>query len=246
MKILLLAGTAEARRLGPDLAEAGHQVTASLAGATSQPAPQGASTRSGGFGGVAGLIQWLREAGAEAIIDATHPFADTMPWHAARAAEALSLPRLRLMRPAWPVEPGWLTGPDIASALSGVPPSARVLATTGRGETGALEARADLRIWLRSIDPGPRLPGHITPITARPPFSVAEETRLMRDLGITHLLSKNAGGDAAKLAAAKGLGVHVAMVSRPHQPEGPMAATPEGALAWIAGISPTGNPARDR
>ncbi|WP_205470624.1 precorrin-6A/cobalt-precorrin-6A reductase [Breoghania sp. L-A4] len=61
LKILLLAGTREARLLAARLKDDGRvRVTASLAGVTSAPAGLGVETRSGGFGGVEGLVDYLR------------------------------------------------------------------------------------------------------------------------------------------------------------------------------------------
>ena len=44
--------------------------------------------RVGGFGGIDGLISYLRDNGIGALIDATHPFAAQMSVHAVAAAEA--------------------------------------------------------------------------------------------------------------------------------------------------------------
>ncbi|MCH8951530.1 MAG: precorrin-6A/cobalt-precorrin-6A reductase, partial [Proteobacteria bacterium] len=71
--LLLLAGTAEARKLAERLRDLpGLKVTASLAGVTSAPAPIAAETRRGGFGGAAGLADYLRSNAIAAVIDATH------------------------------------------------------------------------------------------------------------------------------------------------------------------------------
>ena len=51
LKILLLAGTAEARGVAKGLVQAGHQVVASLAGVTAAPKSLVVPTRRGGFGG---------------------------------------------------------------------------------------------------------------------------------------------------------------------------------------------------
>lgn len=238
MKLLLLAGTAEARALAGLLATRGHQVTASLAGATRAPLDLGVETRIGGFGGAAGLRAWLRAQGIEVMIDATHPFARQMPHIAAEAAEQSGLPRLRLLRPAWPLEPGWREAADLAGAIACLPPGAQVLATTGRGETAPFAKRPDLTIYLRSIeDPGP-LPDHVRAIRARPPFTIAEELALLRTHGITHLLAKNAGGARAKLEAATAANVQVILIRRPSPPPGPIAGSVDRAADWLDRLIP--------
>jgi precorrin-6A/cobalt-precorrin-6A reductase len=56
----------------------------------------------------------------------------------------------------------------------------------------------------------------------------------MRRLGLTHLVAKNSGGDAAKLDAAAALGLGGVMVARPAPPPGPVAAGLGEAIAWLA------------
>ena len=50
-KILILGGTKEAAELAAELTAAGHDVTTSLAGRTSEPAPVAVKVRIGWFGG---------------------------------------------------------------------------------------------------------------------------------------------------------------------------------------------------
>ena len=72
MKLLLLAGTSEARRLAGDLAkEPQVDVIASLAGVTREPLDLPVPMRSGGFGGRAAFADYLRAQGFDALVDAT-------------------------------------------------------------------------------------------------------------------------------------------------------------------------------
>ena len=54
----------------------------------------------------------------------------------------------------------------------------------------------------------------------RPPFTTVDEIALMKQHNISHLVTKNAGGreTAAKLEAARSLGLPVIMIARPHKP----------------------------
>lgn len=70
----------------------------SLAGHTSDPRPLSLPTRTGGFGGIAGLRQYLIDEGVVAVIDATHPFAAIMPYHAEAACKAEGVPLLAIRR----------------------------------------------------------------------------------------------------------------------------------------------------
>ncbi|GAA1544953.1 precorrin-6A/cobalt-precorrin-6A reductase [Kribbella lupini] len=101
MKVLLLGGTGEARRLADLLVADGIEVVSSLAGRTTNALLPAGAVRQGGFGGVEGLIAWLRAELVDVLIDATHPFAATMTQNAAEAADRTGTPLLVLRRPGW-------------------------------------------------------------------------------------------------------------------------------------------------
>ncbi|MHA1528709.1 MAG: cobalt-precorrin-6A reductase [Alphaproteobacteria bacterium] len=233
-RLLLLAGTAEARILAERLSAIPNlKVTASLAGVTADPAPIAAETRRGGFGGAAGLAAYLRTNAITAVIDATHPFAAQMATNAALACTATAIPRLRLIRPPWQPVGDWRELPDLAAAAAALPAGAIALLTTGAKQTAPFAERPDLRCLLRVIEPVQNLPPHITQLTARPPFALDDELALMRDHAITHLVSKNAGGAGrAKLDAAARLAIPIFMVARPAPPPGPLATSVAAAVAW--------------
>lgn len=91
-RILLLAGTSEARALAARLAQGGYDAVASLAGRTNAPAPLALPTRVGGFGGVEGLARYLVDNCITHVVDATHPFAAQISANASAACAALGLP----------------------------------------------------------------------------------------------------------------------------------------------------------
>ena len=229
-RVLLLAGTAEAVELSRRLADKGHDLTTSLAGATRSPAAYAGRVRRGGFGGAEGLAACLRTERIKVLIDATHPFAVRIAANAARAAGSAAVPRLKLLRPAWPVEPGWQEAGDLEAALDALPAGSHVLATTGSARAEALARRPDCRILLRAIEPPAVLPEGVRLLLARPPFIVQEERALMRAESITHLITRNAGGPArARLDAARA-------------GAGPTVATFAEALDWLERL-PTQPPA---
>ncbi len=84
--VLLLGGTTEASALASLLAQGGIAATLSYAGRTENPRAQPVPVQIGGFGGVAGLVDYLREHRVTHLVDATHPFAAKMSAHAAAAA----------------------------------------------------------------------------------------------------------------------------------------------------------------
>ena len=122
-KILVLGGTTEARTLADALGGRGHAVITSLAGRTAEPRrPQG-EVRIGGFGGAAGLADYLRSADIEAVIDATHPYAAAISAHAIEAGAATNLPLLRVGRAAWQPQKGdrWIVADSLAACAKVAP-----------------------------------------------------------------------------------------------------------------------------
>ena len=102
MRVLVLGGTTEASALAKLLAgDPRFDATLSLAGRTFNPTPQPLATRIGGFGGVEGLVRWLREEKADAVIDATHPYAAQMSANAVTACKQTGVPLGSIVRPPW-------------------------------------------------------------------------------------------------------------------------------------------------
>src|SRR3954465_12556830 len=99
MKILILGGTGEARDLAAQLVALGHAVTTSLAGRTSQPILPEGGLLVGKFGGVPGLVGYLKARGYDRLVDATHPYAGLISVNAVAAARQSGIPLVRYMRP---------------------------------------------------------------------------------------------------------------------------------------------------
>jgi precorrin-6A/cobalt-precorrin-6A reductase len=243
MRILILGGTGEARELAAALVAAGADVLSSLAGRVRDPRLPEGPVRIGGFGGADGLVAFLKAEGITAIVDATHPFASGITASAAQAAVAAGVPLLVLRRPEWDADPGWHAVPDIRAAAAAVRdwPGEEVFLTTGRRDLAAFAEDDAHRFLVRTVDPpeGP-VPARMTLIMDRGPYTVDRETALMRGHGIGLLVTKNSGGPmtAAKLQAARDLGVQVIMVARPPLPAVSTAvATVPEAVRW-AGRQP--------
>lgn len=237
-KVLILGGTAEGRKLAELLSEAGYRPVTSLAGVTRKPAEIEGETRIGGFGGAAGLADYLTAEGFSGLVDAAHPFAVVISRHAREAAEKCRLPLVRLERPAWRAEAGdrWIEVPDIAAAVAAIPPEAHILLTIGRKEATAFLARPDISGIARMIEPMDKeVTGQWQIMLERPPFHVEKELCLLGDHAITHLVTKNSGGEEtkAKLSAARIKGIPVIMIARPSKPQVPTVATPREVLDFL-------------
>ncbi len=223
MRILILAGTAQARDLARKLLARRHEVTSSLAGRTGEPSLPEGRVRMGEFGSTEVLVDYLREEGIELLIDATHPYAGSISSEAVKAADEVGITLLRLERPAWTHTKGvrWRHFADIASALRAVPERKKALVTTGHKDLEVLAECTRADFLVRLIDPpSAPLPPHARLLMARPPYTVRSESDLMGRNGVTHLITKNSGSveTHAKLEAAASLGVTIYMIDRPQLP----------------------------
>ncbi|GAA3092122.1 cobalt-precorrin-6A reductase [Streptomyces rectiviolaceus] len=243
MHVLVLGGTTEARRIAEALVDtlpAAARVTSSLAGRVASPRLPPGEVRVGGFGGADGLAAWLRTHQVSALIDATHPFAETISFNAAAAAAAAHVPLLALRRTGWVPGDGdaWHAVGSLAEAATALPAlGRRVFLTTGRM---GLAAFADLdKLWflMRSVDaPDAPHPLRMEVLLDRGPFTLERERELIRRHRIDVVVTKDSGGAATapKLAAAREARIPVVVVRRPPVPDGvAVADTPEQALAWL-------------
>jgi precorrin-6A/cobalt-precorrin-6A reductase len=240
LRVLILGGTAEGRALADACADLpGVRTVSSLAGRLRVPVPPAGEVRIGGFGGVAGLVAYLREERIGAVVDATHPFASTITASAAEAAVTAGVPHAVLRRPGWTEQEGddWRRVPSLADAASLAPTlGQRIFLTTGR-QTLAAFAGTDAWFLARCVDPPePPLPEKLEVVLDRGPFAVDGELALLREHGIDVLVTKDSGGTmaAAKLAAARALGLPVVMVDQPPPVDGAtIVPSVEAALAWL-------------
>jgi len=244
MKILLLAGTHEARQLADALANlSGVEVIASLAGVTLRPAPFVITTRVGGFGGVEGFRRYIRDHNFNRVIVATHPFAVKMAETAATVCAELSVPCLRVLRAPWKPRAGerWSSAGSEAEVADLLPAGARVFLATGPARLADFSALKKCEVFCRRVDepreafPFPR--GKF--IVARPPHGVDDERALFSSLRIDWLVARNSGGATGrtKLDAAHALGLGVVLIERPTlAPDCPHVSGVEAAIDWVQSV----------
>lgn len=180
----------------------------------------------------------LRDAleGVRCVVEAAHPCDAATAFAVARAAEGL--PRLQLVRPGWRGGRGdrWVRLRDLRAARRVIPEGARVLVTLGRGalpRLRGLRARLLVRRLVEAAEPWSVPGGRV--LAGVGPFPVDAEMRLMRKERVDWLLLHDAGGAGAwpKLAAARRLGLRVALVDRPRRPGGPRVHSVDAALHWL-------------
>lgn len=214
--ILLLGGVTEALAIARTL---GPEHIYSLAGVGRVPTDLTCQVRVGGYGGVEGLAQFVRDEHIGLILDATHPYAAQISQNAAQAARLCGVPCWALRRPAWRPQAGddWREVADWAELIEALKPFKRPLFTLGREPLQHLDEIPQEQFWtLRALEV---YPGNerCEVIGARGPFLIEDERALFERQKIDVLISKNSGSTATepKLEVARERGVPVLVLRRP-------------------------------
>jgi precorrin-6A/cobalt-precorrin-6A reductase len=240
MRALILGGTGDANQLAERCVREKINAIYSYAGRTRIPLGHELPTRIGGFGGVAGFADFIREEDITHVIDATHPFAAEMSRHAVKACVATGTPLLALERAPWVRLSGdhWIEVADIDAAVAALPEKrARVFLAIGRQHLAPFAAKLQHAYTLRLVDaPDGALPlPDAEVIVSRGPFTLQSDRELMRSRGIEFMVARNSGGAGAraKIDAARELGLTVIMIERPALPERRSVVSVEEVLAWL-------------
>lgn len=229
-RILLFGGTADARELVAALLLRGWAVTESVAtnyGGELLEGLPGIEIRTGRMDRDE-MIEYIKENGFAAVVDATHPYAVEATENIRAAAGETGTPCLRLLRPQVPAR-GCETrfaedAADAARILGELPGNA--LLTTGSKELSAFTSVPDYRerLYVRVL-PQPEsleralglgfLPAHI--FCMRGPFSERLNLAMLLEYEIRTLVTKDTeaeGGFGEKAKAAKEAGALLLVIRR--------------------------------
>lgn len=217
--VLLLGGTGDALALARAL---GPQDYYSIAGLGRTPADLICRVRVGGFGGSAGLAQFLRDKHIDLLVDATHPYAAQISANAMAASQQTAIPCWALRRPGWQMQPGddWREVADWAGLMSALNEFQWPFFTLGREPLAHLDEIPATQFWtIRCLDQEPGSE-RAQVIGARGPFDLDSERALFAEQGFDVLISKNSGGNATepKLQVARERQLPVLMLKRPPLP----------------------------
>lgn len=230
MKILVLAGTEEARILCHRLSEIkGLEVKVSLFQKI-LPSDYPGQIIAGGFGGADGLANYLQRERIDLLIDATHPYSSTINSNAVAASRKSGTEYIRLVRKKWVAGPvdKWREYPTLLQACRKIRSNSRIFAALGGKNLGRDIAEignslALSRVYLRVMErPSFKLPSNWVMLEYIPPITFEGEKALLMKYGITHILCRNSGGEISKLKLKAGaeLGLDVFMLARPSDSEG--------------------------
>jgi precorrin-6A/cobalt-precorrin-6A reductase len=239
--VLVLGGTGEARAIAAALDDApGVRVISTLAGRIAAPRLPVGEVRVGGFGGPAGLAAYIEAEAVDAVVDATHPFAERMSWSAFEACSATETTLLRLERPPFARDPAidWHEVSSLDEAAGLLPQAGRrVFLTTGRQGLAAFAPVTDAFFLIRCVAAPDiaALPPDRSVLLDRGPFTREGELALIDRHALDVLITKDSGGDMtqAKLAAARERELPVIVVARPSRPAAQTVQTVQEALAWL-------------
>jgi precorrin-6A/cobalt-precorrin-6A reductase len=228
-KLLLLGGTSETAPLALALAEAGFRLLVSTATEFRLDLPEHAhiERRSGPLD-EKGMTALVRKKSISAIVDATHPYAETARLTARGAAGETGIPYFTLLRP------GAVGEGDRVEQASGHREAARKACAAGRPvfvTTGTRNLAAYVK---ESLNSGSALVVRVLPesveicrklgipgeriVAGRGPFTVDQNREIIRRFGIGVIVTKDSGargGTPEKLAAARAEGCRVIVVARP-------------------------------
>ena len=240
MRVLLLGGTTEASALAQLMAQNAIDAVFSYAGRTDNPMEQPLPTRTGGFGGIMGLADFIAAENITHVVDATHSFAAQISNNAVSACQMTNTPLIAFARAPWTAQAGdvWLDVADTEAAVAALPTNpARIFLAIGRQTLAAFAAQPQHFYLLRLVDaPDAAFPLPNTEVVLdRGPFTVAGDLALMRAHAITHVIAKNSGGKgaSAKLQAARALQLPVIMIARPAIADRPIASNVAAVMDWL-------------
>ena len=225
MCLLILGGTADGRHLAESLHQQGVPVIYSVAGLVRTPTVD-CQVVSGGFTQFGGLEQFVSTHAVAAILDVTHPHAQTMSSTAVTVAKNCDIPCWRFHRQPWQQQQGdqWQIFKNWNDLLPQLTNKKSVFLTTGQLPQDVIDYFSEIdnqqQLLRTAVKPKTELPISMDWVKAIGPFSYDDEWVLLKNHHIDALVTKNSGGDATvqKLNAARELGVPVYMLARPKLP----------------------------
>ncbi len=246
-KVLILGGISEAKKLAQQLHDNGIPLIYSIQGnvralevdyeITSGGFSQYSDSTSSKGCSVSGLGIFLKKNQITLLVDATHPYAETMSVNALASTQNINIPYLQYVRPPWSLEE--LTASPWPLQIEELATYELVLAETHRYKrpfwaigynslSHLVDKQPAHQTWVfRTAKKTPNEPlaffeqdpANIEIIQEIGPFDIQHETKLFQRKQIDALICKNSGGNfnEAKLKAASALDIPVFLLKRPNK-----------------------------
>ena len=227
VRLLLLGGISEAKtcaeKLCADFAETDHTLIYSLSG-KGRRSQLDCEVRVGGFGGVAGLVDYIGLNKITMLLDITHPYAVQISKNAKTAADAMDIPLWAYRRPPWLDElyATWMHYSRWSELMGLLKPYRSPFFSIGQSPIEYIAEIPRNQHWTircahKTSTDVASLGGQYTVLESIGPFNLEEELALFQTRKIDVLVTKNSGGNSisAKLEAARQLGIPVCVLKRP-------------------------------
>ena len=252
-KLLILGGTREAYQLAEILNAQFTQeklnFISSLAGTTKKPNIPAGKFRTGGFGGLSGLKNFLVKEKISLLVDATHPFAENISKNALLASSEIGIPLLVFKRPPWVKQYNdqWIEVSSVENAVKylknvekktgSLYSTGSIFLTTGNKELWLFQNFLNYHFLVRTVEE-PELVSEwpqATFLKDRGPYTLENEIKLLKKHKISMLVAKNSGGIStyAKIEAARYFKIPVLMVRRPEMITAKSCQTVNEAVDWV-------------
>lgn len=231
-KLCVFAGTGEGRELIDRLSGRGARITACVATEYGEAILGGHADVEVCHGRMdrAEMADFLRRGKFDAVIDATHPYAAQATENIASACREAGAPCMRLARASGATEADGVFVKDTAACAAYLKDTqGNILLTTGSKELPAFHDLAE-RLYARVLPMRSSLeacaacgiaPSRI--IAMQGPFDEEMNLAMLRAVNARYLVTKDtgdAGGYAAKIAAARKLGATCVVIGRPTREAG--------------------------
>lgn len=230
--ILFLAGTSDARALALEIKDAGYSLLSTVVteNAAEELRQAGINVQVGRLTD-ADMVSLIQTTGIEAIVDASHPFAEEASKNAISAANQAKVPYIRYERESqsfqyekMKVVDSYEEAAELAATKKGV-----VMLTTGSKTlqvfTEKLLGNPDIRLIARML---PRVDNmekcqqlgfpQKNIVAIQGPFTKEFDQALYKQYGVTVMITKESGKVGSvdeKVEAAKDLGIEIIMIGRP-------------------------------
>jgi precorrin-6A/cobalt-precorrin-6A reductase len=230
--ILVLAGTSDARALALEIKQAGYNLLTTVVteNAAAEMKQAGIDVQAGRLTDEE-MVSLIQAKGIQAIVDASHPFAEEASKNAIRAAKLANVPYIRYERESQTFQYEKMTvvssyeeAAAVAATKKGV-----VMLTTGSKTlqvfTEKLLGLPDIRLIARML---PRVDNmekceqlglpQKNIVAIQGPFTREFDKALYKQYGVTLMITKESGKVGSvdeKVEAAKDLGIEIIMIRRP-------------------------------
>ena len=182
--------------------------------------------RTGGFGGIQKMSEWLTKNKITHVIDSSHPFAKQISYNAYLACKFNKIPIVRLTRKPWKqgVKDNWINVSNYQKVFKYICKEKKnIFLAIGRKNINFFYSMNQNFYLIRTVEKINFIPKFTDYhcIVSKGPFNTKDDILLLKKFKIDLIISKNSGGIGAfsKIEAARILNLPIIMIQRPCLPQ---------------------------